>query len=201
MRVLIVSEGRHELGRRCEDGALPILIRRLLGANYEPACEKVSSPKVRVHLHPGKTGRLTKRALGWIRYAEREGFHALVLVVDEDGDKRRRPQLDKAQYNEHLRFPRALGVAIRTFDAWMLADEEALSRVLSHKVSRQPDPEGIPEPKAVCRSLRDESTRDLSLTAMYTAVAAAVEIAILERRCPTAFGPFATRVRRALAST
>ena len=56
MRVLIVAEGKHELGQECEDGALVILVRRLVSRRIQVECEKVRSAKVRVHRRPDKEG-------------------------------------------------------------------------------------------------------------------------------------------------
>jgi hypothetical protein len=118
MRVLLVSEGAHEFGKKKVEGALQVLTRKLMNKDVDFECEKVSSSNV--HLHPGKADGYTRRALGWIRYAERKGFDALVLVIDQDGQKERGRQLQSAQEDLRLPLPRAMGVAIRTFDAWML---------------------------------------------------------------------------------
>ena len=99
MKVLIVSEGEHELGDDSLDGALLTLSSRLLNFNENVSFEreKVSSPKVRQHAQPGRGGRYKKRALGWIRLAEREGYDAIILVIDQDGDEEREQQFDQAQ--------------------------------------------------------------------------------------------------------
>jgi hypothetical protein len=80
MRALIVSEGTHEQGRENCEGALSILVRRLLDRATDIRQEKVSDRKVRVHLQPGKTPGYQKRALAWMNFAEKEGFDAVVLV-------------------------------------------------------------------------------------------------------------------------
>jgi hypothetical protein len=134
----------------------------------------------------------------WLNRAHREGFDALVLVIDQDNpEERRQQQLDRAQ--DDLRFPirRALGVAIRTFDAWMLADERALSALSGCDVPRQRDPEGLSDPKLVCRKLREGGEcSDVSTSEFYAHLAEHLELSWLEQRCPKGFRPFAERVRK-----
>ena len=92
MRILVVSEGEHELGDNSLDGALVKLSSRLLNLNENVSFEKerVSSSRVRQHTQPGRGGRYKKRALGWIRLAEREDYDAIILVIDQDGDEERK---------------------------------------------------------------------------------------------------------------
>ena len=114
MRILIVSEGVHELGDDNLDGALVTLSSRLLNENVSFERKKVSSTEVQQHAQPGRGGRYKKRALGWIRLAEREGYDAIILVIDQDGDEGRKQQFDRAQDDPRLSFLRALGVAIKS---------------------------------------------------------------------------------------
>lgn len=195
MRVLIVSEGVHELGDDNLDGALVTLSSRLLNGNVSFDRERVKSPRVRVHLQPGRGDGYEKRALGWIRLAEREEYDALILVIDQDGRRERKQQFDRAQDDLRLSLPRALGVAIKTFDAWMLADEQALSEVLETHINPLPNPESEGDPKGKCESLRDEARSQPSLREMYAMIARRADLERLEVRCPNGFAPFAQRVR------
>lgn len=195
MRILIVSEGIHELGDNNLDGALVTLSSRLLNENVSFERKKVSSPEVRQHTQQGRGRRYEKRALGWIRLAEREGYDAIILVIDQDGDEERKQQFDQAQDDLRLSLPRALGVAVKMFDAWMLADEQALSEVLGMHVDLPPNPESESDPKSRCESLRDEARSQLSLREMYAAIAERTDMERLKDRCPNGFTPFAQRVR------
>ena len=196
MRILIVSEGVHELGDDNLDGALVTLSSRLLNENVSFERKKVSSPEVRQHTQQGKGGRYEKRALGWIRLAEREDYDAIILVIDQDGEEERKQQFDRAQEDRRLSLlPRALGVAIKTFDAWMLADEQALSEVLETHIDPLPNPESEGAPKGKCESLRNEARSQLSPREMYAAIAERTVMEKLEDRCPRGFAPFAQRVR------
>ena len=132
--------------------------------------------------------------MGWVRYAQRHGYNALVFVIDQDGQKKRKTGIEIAQIHKHFVIPRAMAVAIQSFDAWMLADEVALSKVLGDNVQRQKDPETIKQPKPVCEKINNESLRDLSLTEFYFQVAKIINLDSLRKRCPCGFDKFRTRV-------
>ena len=196
MRVLLVSEGEHELGTPQGESAVEVLCRRLLVGNSEFIRMTVRDPQVRVHIRPGKADGYERRGLAWLRYAEREGFDALILVVDHDNDHRRSAQLDLVQESAAVGLPRAYGVAVRTFDAWMLADERALSQALRRPIPRQREPESISDAKGVCAKLRDDSPGvDDRLQDLYAAIARSVDLDLLSDRCSRGFKVFAQRVR------
>jgi hypothetical protein len=197
MKVLIVSEGKNEIGAAPRDGmpqpkgALTVLVERLLERDIELEWLPVSDSRVMGYFVAGKTPMSTqyfKRAMAWVGYALEKGFEALVLVVDEDGYRERRTGIRLAQAETRVLLPRAMGVAIRTFDAWILADEEALSKVLGAPANRQRNPEDIHRPKERCEAL--------GLKGKYPMVAEVVDLKLLESRCPKGFRPFAERVRR-----
>lgn len=190
MKLLVISEGKHELG-----GALETIVRRLTGVQDPIDQLKVSDPVLRVH-HAKGPGYF-KKAIRCLLYATEHGYDAVVLVIDQDDQLDRRRQLSDAQNDLRMSLiPRAIGVAVVTFDAWMLADEQALSRVLSRTVKRQPDPESTRDAKGVCSALRNETGADLSLTKMYAALATEVDLSVVEKRCPLGFEPFARRARQ-----
>jgi hypothetical protein len=199
MRVLVVSEGRHELGRHAdgrqqEPGALENLIRRLGGDQAEFAFDKVSSNAI--HVFNGKGAGFFKRAVGWLKEAQKRNVDALILLIDQDGERNRSEQIRSAQECRLLDLPRAVGVAIRTFDAWMLADERALTEVLGCMVSRQPDPETIRDPKGACAGLLANGRNQMAQSEMYARIARRIDIDLLSSRCPMGFGLFARYVRQ-----
>ncbi|MCK4342775.1 MAG: DUF4276 family protein [Phycisphaerae bacterium] len=197
MKVLIVSEGKHELS-----GALKTLVQRLAPSIKQ--CDQDRVSRNDIHVHCGKTKGYAKRAVRWIREAQKRGYDALVLVIDQDNHPERTRELDEAQESGlTIRIRRALGVAIRTFDAWMLADERALGAVLGYIVDRQPSPERIADPKSRCLALLKGSKKRMTPSDMYSAVAEDTDLGTLEARCPKGFAPFAKRVRmlRALNSS
>jgi hypothetical protein len=189
MRVLLVGEGPSELA-----GALQNLVSRLADTDLEINIDRISRREI--HAHHGKGRGFFKRAVRWMLEARKRGYDAIVLVSDEDGRAERTHEINEAQQYGGTPIRRALGVAIRTFDAWMLADEIALTDVLEYQVPRQQNPENIMDPKGVCRTLLNNSARPMNSTEMYAALAGAVNLDVIERRCERGFAPFARRVRQ-----
>ena len=142
-----------------------------------------------------------KRAVRWLKEAEDREADALILLIDEDGRPETITEIRDAQGYHESQLARALGVAIRTFDAWMLADERALSEVLGCTVNRQPDPETIHEPKETCKELLADSDKQISQREMYAQVAAKIDMGVLCARCRSGFEPFAAHVRSVFQQT
>jgi hypothetical protein len=186
MRVLIVGEGNSE-----SQGALEAFVQRLAGP-LECDCAKVNQNIGAVH---GKGKAYEKRAIRWLYEAVKRGYDALVLLIDQDNCPERNQQLADAQEYQTVSLRRAFGVAIRTFDAWMLADEQALTHVLGYTIQRQPDPETLTDPKSICTALLHDCALEISANEMYARVARSAAIEIIEDRCPKGFGTFAGRVR------
>jgi hypothetical protein len=189
MRVLVVSEGKHE-----KSGALENLLKRLGGTHASFEYDRVSNNTI--HTFHGKGKGYFKRAIRWLKEAENRQVDALVFLIDEDGKSERIEQIRDAQDSIISQPPRALGVAIRMFDAWILADEKALTRVLGHNINRQADPETIRNPKQVCKTLLLESSIQISQSEMYAKVSYELDLDILCDRCRSGFKPFATFVRK-----
>ena len=192
--VLIVAEGEHELTGDRPDPALKTLVRRLLGDGIDMQATVKRSREVSGHTHAGKGDRLGRKFIGIVQFAEREGFDAVVILMDHDGDNTRLKSATYAQEAMLTSFPRAVGIAVRAFDAWILADHVALSSVLATTFDMQPNPEAISDPKKVCESLRDAAGGEWRLRDLYSAFAAIVDLRILRARCSTGFAAFAERV-------
>ena len=126
---------------------------------------------------------------------KKRGYDAIVLVIDQDNAPERVQEITMAQNNQLVALPRALGVAIRTFDAWMLADEQALTRVLGYAVSPQRSPEDVSDAKGVCTQLLGKSPMAMSQSEFYASVAREADMSTLTRQCSKGFAPFAQRVR------
>lgn len=188
MRVLVVAEGKHE-----RSGALEELLKRLGGRQATFESDRVQNN--RIHTHPGKGQGYFKRAVRWLLEAQKRGVDALVFLIDEDGQSERIEQINTAQENSLSALPRALGVAIRTFDGWMLADEKALTDVLGCQIDKQPDPESIRDPKQRCADLLASSRNRIAQSEMYAKVSGCLDLDVLRARCEKGFGPFAERVR------
>jgi hypothetical protein len=196
MRVLVVGEGKHELGTEHSgfNGALVELVRRLLPeAELEARTVRQLNKQLHAPAIRGRHGVYEKRALQWLKQASEENFDALVLVVDEDGHTDRHDGFSRTQASAKWTIARAFGVAVRTFDAWMLADETALAKVLNRTIDRQPDPESLSKPKPHCLELFGGDAGEPSL--LYSQIAKCCNLDILTNRCVRGFAPFCERVK------
>ena len=192
--VLIVAEGEHELAGGSADAALPILVKRLLGdgVDLRPTSKRIR--ELSGHVHPGRGNPLARKFIGIMRLAERQGFDAVVVLIDQDDDVTRHQSASIAQETKYTLLPRAIGIAVRSFDAWFLSDHTALSDVLCTSISLQPTPEKMTDPKSLCQSLTTLSTTECRLRDLYSMVAAVADLNIMKQKCPKGFGVFAERV-------
>ncbi|MCH8252993.1 MAG: DUF4276 family protein [Planctomycetes bacterium] len=188
MRVLLVAEGKHEL-----DGALEALVKRIVPT--DPVCTTDFVSCNEIHAHHGKGQGYFKKAVRWLLTAEDRDYDALVLLIDQDGHPERDKEIAEAQQSKLGVSRRALGVAIRMFDAWILADETALSEALERKIERQPNPEKLKNPKEDCKRLLEGSEVSMSPAELYRSVCRIAKIHVLRERCPRGFGPFAERLQ------
>lgn len=186
MKVLIVGEGKNE------EESLPAIVTRLANCDIECDFRKVTDTSfTKIH---GKGKGFFKKALGWIRQATRENYDALVFLIDEDGDSSRITQINEAQTDITFKIQRACAVAVKTYDAWFLADERALTRILHTTVQRQMSPENNPDPKSHCIDLATQESSINGLSDFYSQVAGVMDMQVVKNRCPRGFCLFADRV-------
>ncbi len=192
--VLIVAEGEHELMTGESDAALPRLVQRLVQSDVElqSTSRRIREFTGRVHL--GRGDRLGRKFIGIIRQAEREGFDSVVVLIDQDSDKTRHQSAAFAQNTTITSIPRAIGIAVRTFDAWFLADHIAMAKSCGATVDPQPDPETHRDPKSACESFVNEAAAPIRLRDLYSAIAEHIDVNLLRKRCPKGFAVFAERV-------
>ena len=188
MRVMVVVEGKHESG-----GAVGTIIRRLRSDLTGLKFGRLANAPVHVH---GKGNGYCKKAISWMQQAHRDCFDAIILLVDRDRVATRCAEIADAQNNYTIcNTPRALGVPVEAFDAWMLADEQAISSFLTVTVPTQPDPENIGHPKDHLEKLLAKWGLQWGGAELYARIAAELDISKLEARCPVGFAAFADRVR------
>jgi len=192
--VLIVAEGEHELMTGESDAALPRLVQRLVGSDVELQSTSRRIKEFARHVHPGRGNRLGRKFISIIRQAEREEFDSVVVLIDQDSDKTRHKSADFAQNTTITSIPRAIGIAVRTFDAWFLADHIALAKVCGATVDPQADPETHRDPKTACECIVDDAGSPIRLRDLYSALAEYADLELLRERCPKGFGVFADRV-------
>ncbi len=113
MKVLLVSEGPHELGHQDDkSSALDQIVRKVLPKEVKIERRRVSDPVVQtVRLKGTHSENYEKRLLSWIHWAQKQAYRAIVLVIDEDGYADRRHGVEHAQVSTVANIPRALGIA------------------------------------------------------------------------------------------
>jgi hypothetical protein len=84
--ILIVAEGDHELSGGHPDGALLVLVRRLLGDGVELEATGKKIRELSAHMHPGRGDRLGRKFIGIIRLAERGRLRDLYSLVAAEAD-------------------------------------------------------------------------------------------------------------------
>ena len=203
MRVLLVSEGSHE-GHPAEENpqALRALVRRILpGSTTYEWLDVHDLP--RGNPFPGKGGGHYKLSLKALKYATDKGFDALVCVTDADRRHERIKEFDAGQESDRLKLPRALGIPVEAFDAWILADHKALGEVLGVALSLLPSPETLDggkgssrHPKQCCRELMHLHKWKGTQAEFYAAVCACADLDVIAGRCPKGFLPFLQRLRK-----
>jgi hypothetical protein len=157
MRIAFLSEGATEVGfapgARASDPwgrdfLLKTLVERILGAEGNI---QALQDKALPYLAGNPAGRLCRQAAVFVRECVREGAEAAVVLVDRDRTRGTRRLRDLTAQRQKLRernlsIPFAVGVAVETIEAWLLADEMALCDVLG-----LPNPsEPMPSPETWC---------------------------------------------------
>lgn len=208
LRVVVYGEGKHELGAgaprevsRKEMPALARLVDRLLGEPQHVSYE--CRPFSRVPPVHKKGPRFARKTQSAIYQAHRDGFDAVAVVVDRD----RNSDADRIEALREGRDgmgpgnypPCAVGVAVETFDAWMIVDGGAVKAAGGKAGNSFLGAEGLSgkegskkHPKDVARTIFGE---DASLSERYAIVAGCVDLEHLVKCCPRGFGRFAEDIR------
>lgn len=194
MRVLVCGEGDNDIGKSAyetSEGTLQVLVSRLLeGKELEFERQPVMHLGAR-RRHGGFKEKL-KLAFAELAHKDCEG---LVFVVDRDREEKRGERLRKARDEVSEGKPSAVGVAIRTLEAWLLADETAFKKAFQADTpSTTKDPESIKEPKKELQG-RLDAVGHSQYSEAYVALARHSRLEVLEQRCPEGFGRFADEVR------
>jgi hypothetical protein len=215
VRLLICGDGKHELGQpgehfRSDDPnrelpALPRLVHRLLGEPPGFACQTMGWKDVTAAVHPGKGHAHTKKVIVAALQARKSGLDGMVVLVDRDR-KHRSETIEPLTSGRESpqcpqRLPIALGVAIETFDAWMICDGSAVAAAGGDQQHSHSRPENLrgsedaPDHPKVRAALAFGGG---GLGAAYKRVAQLVRLDELEKSCPDGFGEFAKDVRAKL---
>ena len=205
MRILVLSEGRHESGNWIGGGvftcdgavpALPRLVHRLLQRDdISFSCERLHD----VRAQRGKGNRWGRKVKAAIRHASAQGFDAAIVVVDRDGchdaDRQVPMRLAKDELDADGSLARcAVGTPVESFDAWMIADADAIEAAGGDKSKACLAPEDLAHPKDRADEVFD-TVDGKGLGAKYPIVAQCADLEMLEHWCPRGFKPFAQDVK------
>ena len=220
MRMLLLSEGSYDIGTRASradheqrQGAVRVFVRRILEEHWNrngiAAVEIDADVLARVHEHSSDVSGHERKVHLAIVEAELRNCTCVAIVVDRDGERNQarlnalsagRDEAEKK--GEALAQHTAIGLAIETVEAWLLADEQALTRALNLNPPQQqlPAPEeldGAPgsdkHPKAVFLSI--VARTEVAPSDAYDSVAELARLDHVERRCPLGFARFADQLR------
>jgi hypothetical protein len=210
---VIFGDGPDEIGSVLDEPlsgeelpALPRLVHRLLGEPEEVTytCRRFKTvPRVRA-----RGDRLARKAKSAIQQAKRDGFSAAVIVIDRDraANRRRIHSLgtgrDEMQYSSTP--PCAVGMAVETFDAWMIFDADAARKAGGDHTKCHPNPEALSRKEGTGEHPKDVAAAVFGgkqgLGTAYAAVASGVDLGRLKQVCHEGFAPFAADVDRHLAT-
>ncbi|HDY66014.1 MAG TPA: hypothetical protein ENH84_07280 [Phycisphaerae bacterium] len=210
LRILIFGDGENELGKieteyaPSDDlPALPRLIHRVLG---EPAQTTYTTKKFKkikaAHGRGGKWAKKTKRA---IEDARKGGYQGTVILIDRDRKSSAERLGPLTDARDAMLACCAVGNAVETFDAWMIADGKAVREATGKATQSQshPKPEKLNKDEGTGNHPKDWATRIFggtsSLTPAYAVVALHADIDLLKRTCPKGFAPFAKDIEKRIA--
>ncbi len=217
VRLMVVGEGPHELGDpdtwetdgRASEAAMPTLVHRILCEPAEVCYHKVklsargsrTERRRAKHIH-GRGTKASGRVKTWIDRALRADCHGVIILWDRDGDTRsdRLAQMkvgrDEMANDTDTEYPAcAVGVAVESFDAWMIADGNALGRAEGNGAISHPTPENLSAAEAKERAQEIFGDED-GLRRCYATVAEHVNMKTLANCCPAGFAPFKQEIEQ-----
>lgn len=138
----------------------------------------------------GGKAQLMKKFLGHLeefRHTKKGSNLNKALIIRDADNKGPGELINRMQSkisNRHYPFPVKLLVIVQELEAWLLADETAVSLVTGKTTPAIPNPEGLSDPKQRLRNVLSKAK--ISYTAeIARKIAARAKIEILESRCPS----------------
>jgi Domain of unknown function (DUF4276) len=191
------SEGTFELQCRPGDGLIEeslgpahILVRRCV-----TAARRHVPPSAVLFEEPLRTGRSVRargsdlldsstlrRLLTWIDLKKRPDL--AVVLVDSDNDSDRKKRLCEAVAT--VKAPHVIGVAVQEFESWLIADHEAVTKVMPSASDAPPAIEAL-QPRQAKDLLRDwhgKLAREKTTQEVRLSLAQLCDLDVLARRCP-----------------
>lgn len=205
-RLLILADGKHELGAADEVleaqnlPALPCLVHRLL--DRPEHIDYLPRPFHLVGHTRGIGTGYKKKVLAAALEARKAGYMGVIVLIDRDR-KPAKETLLPLQQGRDAAAERglpvvAVGVAVETFDAWMIADGKAIGQAGGNDARSHPHPEKLTGEENSGNHPKDKAHELFpggALSEKYRLVARHLRLDVLERCCPEGFKPFADEVR------
>ena len=201
--IFLVGEGPHELGPPPYGPAvmrelppLARLVHRLLG-EPDNIWFRCATGKEIPNVHRGKmASRHGKKVYSAAWYAHRRKWTAVVVVIDREGRRNADRLSAMKEGRDELAppFPCALGMAVEAFDAWMIADLDAIEAAGGDRGQAPGRSESLSCPKDAA-DVVFATAGGSGLGPRYAIVAKHVDLSLLEKACPKGFKPFAEEVR------
>jgi hypothetical protein len=210
MRIVLYAEGAGELAAAGnshtshiipEDdlGAAHLLVRRCLAEGGPLRTEAIRfqgplrAPRARVARGSDLLDRNTlRRLLTWMKPELEPDL--VVVLVDEDGERGRKQMMEDF-VSDLLPDKKVVAVAVREFESWLIADEDAAGEASGTSFDRTPDIEPMEPRKA--RSIWSGWMAGRDERAVKRTVACTSSLDLLANRC-RAFDDFRSDLRRML---
>lgn len=232
MRIMVFGDGPNELGKpelwgqwlpAGDLGALPQIVDHLLknpkDVEYSAEKFKKNIPHTAIKIDDipkdanistrikHKSARKVQNA---ILLAKANGCQAIIILIDRDTkpDSERIALLKEGRDTlaTYVGYPVcAVGCAVETFDAWMIADGKAIGLAGGDASRSHREPEKMDGKEDTGRHPKDRAGEvfggKTGLSPKYAAVALHVDLELLEKACPKGFKPFAEEVRDKILPT
>lgn len=109
-------------------------------------------------------------------------------LVIRDTDNKDPSELEKTMHakiaNRTYPFSVKPLVVVRELEAWLLADENAISGVMGKRVTKVQNPEGLPDPKERLKRVLSKARKPYT-SEIARQIAANAKIETIESRCPS----------------
>jgi|GEM_PF-6796318 len=178
MRVGLIVEGPFD------EAVLYNIVRKILAADFEQISRWVD----RDLWGKFKRGESYTQLRGYVKMLVAHGCSLIVIVWDNEGEEkgkrlnRLRGQIERLDEEAILHPPIAYGIAVQALEAWLLADINAVRRVLEVRIDAVDDPtDEIPDPKDRLRKIVSESSLRSSYTEIARSISAELDIEIASR--------------------
>ncbi len=138
----------------------------------------------------GNKAQLMKKFLGHLeefRHTKKGSNLDKALIIRDADNKGPGELINRMQSkisNRHYPFPVKLLVIVQELEAWLLADEDAVSAITGKKAPKTQNPEKLSDPKQRLKNVLSDAK--ISYTAeIARKIAARAKIEILESHCPS----------------